>query len=220
MVTCSLIVSGDLTRFPEDDMPDLLVFIFRFTVFAILHSLLAMQRVQEFLKIRMGRAAGWYRLMYNILALAAFGWTMKAYPDSPVLYQLPDNLRSVGYLAQGGIFVLLCVCAAQTGVGDFLGVRQLRGQTVTPVLITTGCYGKVRHPQYLLALLFLLFTPIMTVRWLALTLLSALYFLFGSIIEEKRLVELFGEHYRIYKRSVPMFVPGVKRGRSDLHRPR
>ena len=210
MVTCSLLVSGDLTRFPEDNMSDLLVFIFRFTVFATLHSLLAMQCAQDFIKIRMGRTAGWYRLMYNILALAAFGWAMKAYPDSPVLYQFHDNLRSVGYLAQGGIFVLLCVCAAQTGVGDFLGVRQLRGQTVTPVLKTTGCYGKVRHPQYLLALLFLLFTPTMTVRWLALTLLSALYFLIGSIIEERRLVALFGEHYRSYKRSVPMFVPGKK----------
>lgn len=219
MVTCSLHVSGDLTCFPEDNMPDLLVFIFRFTVFATLHSLLAMQHIQDFLKIRMGRAAGCYRLMYNILALATFGWTMKAYPDSPVLYQLPYNLRAVGYLAQGGIFILLCVCAAQTGVGDFLGIRQLRGQTATAVLITTGCYGKVRHPQYLLALLFLLFTPTMTVRWLALTLLSALYFLFGSIIEERRLVESFGEHYRRYQRTVPMFVPGVKRGNNDLHRP-
>lgn len=219
MVTCSLLASGDPTRFPEDDMHDLLVFMFRFAVFAALHSLFAMQRVQDFLKNRMGRAAGWYRLTYNILALAAFGWTMQAYRDSPVLYQLPGNLRSAGYLVQGGVCILLCICAAQTGVGDFLGVRQLRRQTVTPVLITTGCYGKVRHPQYLLALLFLLFAPTMTVRWLALTLLSALYFLAGSIIEERRLVDLFGEQYRRYQRSVPMFVPGA-RGNGGLPRPR
>ncbi|GFE58694.1 isoprenylcysteine carboxylmethyltransferase family protein [Geobacter sp. AOG1] len=193
-------------------MPDLLVFIFRFVVFATFHSILAMQRVQDFLKPRMHRLSGYYRLMYNILAMATFGWTMNAYTNSPVLYQLPGNVRPIGYLVQGGIFTLLCICAAQTGVGDFLGIHQVRGQAVTPVLLTTGCYEKVRHPQYLLAVLFLLCTPTMTARWLALTLLSALYFLIGSISEERRLVEIFGESYRGYQSRVPMFIPGAKKG--------
>lgn len=196
-------------RFTENNMPDLLAFICRFTVFAALHSFFTLQRVQDVLTRRMGHLAGFYRLAYNILALATFGWTMNVYTDSPLLYQFPTSARPIGYLAQGGLFILLCACASQTGFGDFIGIRQLRGRTRSPVIITTGCYAKVRHPQYLLATLFLLVTPSMTVRWLALTLLSVLYFICGAIIEEKRLVELFGEHYRRYQGRVPMFIPWI-----------
>lgn len=194
-------------------MLDLFEFVARFILFAALHSLLAMQPVQEFLKSRMGHLASSYRLMYNILALATFGWAMNVYHDSPIIYRLPEIARPMGFLGQGVMLILLCICAAQTGIGDFLGVRQLRSKLATPILITNGCYGRVRHPQYLLAMLFLLFTPAMTVRWLVLTLFSALYFLFGAIIEERRLIVIFGDNYRSYQRRVNMFIPLLK-GRS------
>ncbi|RII25193.1 MAG: isoprenylcysteine carboxylmethyltransferase family protein [Geobacter sp.] len=192
-------------------MYDLFEFIVRFILFATLHSFLAIQHVQEFLKSRMGSLASSYRLLYNILALVTFGWVMNAYHDSPILYQLPETTRPLGFIGQGVMLILLCVCAAQTGVGDFLGFRQLRSKLIAPILITNGCYGRVRHPQYLLAMLFLLFTPTMTVRWLVLTLLSALYFLCGAIMEERRLIEMFGDNYRGYQRGVRMFIPIPKK---------
>ena len=192
-------------------MHDLFEFIARFILFAALHSFLAMQRVQEFLKSRMGSLASSYRLMYNILALATFGWAMNVYHDSPTLYQLPEIAQPVGFIGQGIMLALLCTCAAQTGIGDFLGFSPLRNRITTPILITSGCYGKVRHPQYLLAMLFLLFTPTMTVRWAALTLLSAVYFIFGAIIEERRLIGIFGDSYRGYQMRVRMFFPIPKR---------
>lgn len=192
-------------------MHDLFEFIVRFILFAALHSFLAIQHVQEFLKSRMGPLASAYRLMYNILAVATFGWVMNVYHDSPILYQLPETARPMAFLGQGLILILLCICAAQTGVGDFLGFRQLRNRLTNPTLITSGCYGMVRHPQYLLAMLFLMCTPTMTVRWLVLTLLSALYFLLGAVIEERRLIEMFGDNYRGYQKRVGMFFPMPKR---------
>jgi methanethiol S-methyltransferase len=191
---------------------DLIDFIIRFVLFASLHSLLAMQLVQRYICRPMGRFARGYRLAYNFVAVVSFGWVMTAFPHSGVLYRIPGTAGLLCHLSQLILLVLLCRCASQVGIGNFIGVRQLRGETTTPTLITDGCYGLVRHPQYGLAVLFFLSNPVMTMRWLVLTGLATLYFIIGAYIEEKRMVDVFGHEYRAYQNRVPMFIPGTNRG--------
>jgi protein-S-isoprenylcysteine O-methyltransferase Ste14 len=84
-------------------------------------------------------------------------------------------------------------------------------------LVTTGIYGYVRHPQYLG---FLLITLGMNIQWTTFTTLllwPALVVLYYHLAkkEDEEMEECFGEEYRKYSRSVPMFIPrhGKKKSR-------
>ncbi len=188
-------------------LPDMIVFIARFALFAALHSALAAERGKEWLGRRIGAGMRGYRLVYNLVSILLFGWVMEAWRYSPVIYALPRSLALPSYGVQACLLIILAGCAAQTGIGDFLGFRQLLCRAGRGSLVTTGCYGRVRHPQYSLAIAFLLFTPVMTAKWLVLTLLSIPYLVFGALLEEKRLAGEFGNAYRHYRERVPMFIP-------------
>jgi len=83
-------------------------------------------------------------------------------------------------------------------------ICKARGQ-----LVTTGIYRHVRHPQYLG---FLLLTLGMNVQWITiptLLLWPILTFLYYRLAkeEDKEMEDSFGEEYRKYKNTVPMFIP-------------
>ncbi|WP_028571711.1 methyltransferase family protein [Desulfonatronum lacustre] len=80
-------------------------------------------------------------------------------------------------------------------------------------LVTDGVYAKVRHPQY--TGLFLIVFGEGIVHWP--TIVSVIAFpviVFAYTLlarkEEGWMVEKFGEEYRDYQRSVPMFIPSLK----------
>jgi methanethiol S-methyltransferase len=203
-----------ITIHKEPALPDYATFIFRFVLFAAAHSLFATTKVKQFTGGISGTEPRFYRLIYNVASLAMFGWVMTAYRNSPVLYYAPGVWSLVMYLLQLIIAVILFGCLRQTGSSDFLGFSQIHANTSTaPSLVTSGCYGMVRHPVYLCSILFLILNPVMTAQWLLLTILSVFYFLCGAWIEEHRLSDLFGDEYRRYQQDVPFMIPLMKRFR-------
>ena len=80
-------------------------------------------------------------------------------------------------------------------------------------LVTTGIYRYIRHPQYLG---FLIVTLGMNVQWITIAtlllwpLLVILYYRLAKE-EDKYSEEQFGEEFREYRRSVPMFIPRIQR---------
>lgn len=189
-------------------MPDQTDFVLRFLLFAGAHSLFAASRVKALFS-RSGKGEPrLYRLAYNIASLAAFGWVMAAFRNAPVLYELNRVVRWMMHSGQLATAATLLFCVSQTGGGDFLGIDQLRPSAPrVPHLVTTGCYARVRHPLYLLSMLFLLLSPVMTVSWALLTIMSFVYFIAGGMIEERRLLEQFGDEYRSYRKRVPFMIP-------------
>jgi steroid 5-alpha reductase family enzyme len=186
----------------------------RFLCFVLLHSFLAADIVKAWTALHWPSSRRWYRLTYNILALSSFCWVMAALPGSPRLYAAPASAHPVLIGIQVAVLLLLCRCAAQTGLGDLLGIRQLRHESKTPpTVVTTGCYHHVRHPQYTLAIILLVATPEMSENFALLTLLSILYFIWGGYIEERRLLRAFGDKYRHYRMTTPMFIPRLRRNR-------
>jgi protein-S-isoprenylcysteine O-methyltransferase Ste14 len=75
----------------------------------------------------------------------------------------------------------------------------------------TGVYGIVRHPLYLAGIIVFTFNPHVTINSLTTAVLADLYFLFGMVIEERRLVEIFGDEYRKYRERVPRMIPRLFR---------
>jgi len=186
------------------------LFIFRFFLFAVVHSVLALPRLKLKIAARSGHLFRFYRLYYNIISLLLFGWVMAAYTNSSILYVVPGVWSLVLYSMQLVFLVILFACVSQTGTAEFLGIPALRADELkAPRLVTNGCYRIVRHPLYLFSMLFLLSNPVISSRWLLLTLVSAVYFFIGACLEERRLHLAFGSEYEAYQRTVPFIFPRI-----------
>lgn len=189
-------------------MPDIIDFTLRFTLFAGIHSLLAWPAVKLRLRRRLNNSLPGYRLTYNLISCILFGWVMLAWPSTTVLYLLPGIWSLIFHGLQAGVLIAVFFCLRQTGLATFLGT-DLSSED-SPQLCMSGWYGIVRHPLYFLGILFCLLNPVMTSRWLVLTLLSTAYFLAGALIEERRLLKTFGASYRAYQQRVPFIIPKLK----------
>lgn len=184
----------------------------RFILFAIAHSLCAMNRVKQIISRIPGREPRFYRLGYNLASLVMFIWVMAAYRSSPVLYFAPGIWSLVMYMAQLVVAGIIVQCVCQTGAGNFLGISQSSSTDTSPKnLVTSGCYAHMRHPLYFYSCIFLILNPVMSAQWLLLSLFSLIYFIVGGLIEERRLLKIFGEAYRIYQKRVPFMIPACKR---------
>ncbi len=78
-------------------------------------------------------------------------------------------------------------------------------------LVTDGIYNRVRHPQY--SGLFLVSLGLM-IQWptlITLLLWPVMFLVYYRLAmrEERRMIELFGERYLDYKKSVPAFFPKI-----------
>ena len=86
------------------------------------------------------------------------------------------------------------------------GVPRGKSFVHTTLLVDTGIYAVVRHPQYLGGILSIFVaTPLFCPHWLLaiLGIPGAVILYWSTREEEKRLVERFGSEYRAYMQRVP-----------------
>ena len=100
-------------------------------------------------------------------------------------------------------------------LGDFdaLGVKPAlrafgsqKPFTATPFTVR-GPYRWVRHPLYLFSLVIIWSCPIFTVDRLLHNGLWTIWIVVGATLEERDLVDCFGQAYRSYQKTVPMLLP-------------
>ncbi len=193
-----------------------LIILFATGIYGLIHSLLASLKAKALAKIWLGTGYKWYRLAYNILASISLLPVLALViilPDHPI-YDIPSPWHLILILIQliGAGFSFIGV--VQTGIGHLAGISQLiekDGTTSNNRLETGGLYRYVRHPIYTGAILFLWATPQLTWNSLALKIAFTLYFIIGGQVEEKKLVEEFGDAYRSYRLRTPMLIPGLKK---------
>lgn len=186
--------------------------------FSAVHSLTAGFGVKRRLKGVFDErlVEGWYRLAYNVFSVASIVpvlLLMAALPDR-VLYVVgpPCLFLLLGIQAVGVLGFLWG--AFSVDLWRFLGVRQVlayfSGEALPlpdETLQEGGIYKIVRHPLYLFSLLVIWPIPMMTLNLLVFNAGATVYLVVGSLIEERRLLDAYGETYRRYRRRVPWLIP-------------
>ena len=98
------------------------------------------------------------------------------------------------------------------GMFEPLGIREVFAgmyyrEPIRTQFIAKGPYRLVRHPIYLLIIIVIWSCPDITVDRLMFNLLWSLWIIIASFLEERDLMNEFGDVYATYQKNVSMFIP-------------
>lgn len=150
-------------------------------------------------------------VLFASLALALLYWQWRPIPE--IVWSVANPLgapilQAVFWLG----WALVLFSTFLINHFELFGLRQvyarLRGSTVpAPVFKAPLLYRNVRHPIYLGFLLAFWATPTMTMGHLLFAVATTGYIMIGIYLEERDLVDLFGDQYRRYREQVSMIIP-------------
>ncbi len=179
-----------------------------------LHSLLITGSLNRWIRKKGGLLHGSYRIIYilfSCISLIPVLWYQYSLPQQLIfswhgIWRIPQAtlLLYALILFYGGKFAY--------DTDYFLGLSQWRDyrlnqETAHLPFACQGILRYVRHPWYSggIALIWG-FGPLTDVT-LTVRIILTLYFIIGTLLEERKLVRELGEPYRNYCRQVPMLIP-------------
>lgn len=182
-----------------------------FLLYGLLHSITAALWFKTFIYKSLGQwVERYYRFLYSVFStlgiLPIFALPMLL-PDTH-LWKIPAPWVYLTGTLQILALLTLSYSVLQAGAMTFVGIPQALGmEDAQETLNINGLYRFMRHPLYTFSLVFIWLTPIMTLNWLSLYVAFTLYFIIGSIFEERKLVTQFGQAYIDYQHQTGMFLP-------------
>jgi methanethiol S-methyltransferase len=203
--------SGAAPPFTEAVIVNLLLM----SLFAIQHSVMARRQFKEwwtkFVPKSVERST---YVLFATSALALLCWQWRPMPQ--VLWRVDNPTLAnvlVGFSLAGWLIVLTSTFLINHF--ELFGLHQvannLTGRTMpAPRFRTPLFYQLVRHPIYLGFIIAFWAAPVMTAGHLLFAAVTTAYIIVGILLEERDLVELFGDDYRRYRERVSMLVPWRK----------
>jgi methanethiol S-methyltransferase len=195
------------------------------SLFAVQHSVMARRQFKEWWTQYVPKSVerSTYVLLAS-LALVLLFWQWRPIPT--VLWQVTDPQIAtaiMGLSFTGWLLVLTSTFLINHF--ELFGLHQVANNLVgrdmpavrfkTPVL-----YKVVRHPIYLGFIIAFWAAPVMTLGHALFAAVTTTYILVGIALEERDLIETFGDEYRHYRERVSMLIPWRKLDlrKPDLHK--
>jgi protein-S-isoprenylcysteine O-methyltransferase Ste14 len=184
--------------------------------FGFLHSALAQNPLQQKLLSAVQARRSVYLVATGLSLVGVAGFWQHS---GLLLWALPLPFEAVTLLSfvlfWGLIFLGMSSLVGKDPLG-FFGFRQLfetDEQVLRPSgaarLVTSGLYSFVRHPLYTFTLAAFLLTPVLSLDRFWVFAVSCAYLAVGIPVEERKLVALFGQNYRVYQKRVPAVFPRI-----------
>ena len=153
-------------------------------------------------------------VLFSSLALILLFWQWRPMPA--IIWQIAEPAVGAAISAISLLgWVIVFSSTFLINHFELFGLHQvannLTGRAMpTPRFRTPLYYKFVRHPLYLGLIIAFWATPTMTVGHLLFAAVTTAYIFVGILLEERDLVDLFGDDYRRYKDRVSMLLPWRK----------
>jgi protein-S-isoprenylcysteine O-methyltransferase Ste14 len=200
--------SGMIVPMAEASVIDLLLI----CVFAVQHSVMARKPFKQwwtqFVPAAVERST---YVLFSSLTLAFLFWQWRPIPvrvwqiADPRIAMVVTGLSIFGWMiARSSSFLLSHF--------EMFGLHQvannLTGRQMPPLRFRAPVFYKlVRHPIYLGFIIAFWVAPTMTIGHLLFAAATTVYILVGIFLEERDLVDVFGNKYRRYRNRVSMLAP-------------
>jgi methanethiol S-methyltransferase len=187
-----------------------LLLMLAWVTYGILHSLLASPGVKDKFRRVFGSRFRYYRLVYSILALVFLGllifWQLSI--TSMPLWRSTPYTRIPAYLVILAGFTGMAICLKKYIISPE-GFSDLFLEGKKPELQIKGLHRIVRHPLYLSTFIFLigLVLAFPSISFALTTAVIIIYTVLAIPLEEKKLIDLYGQAYLQYKKDVPQLLP-------------
>jgi methanethiol S-methyltransferase len=184
-------------------------------LFAVQHSVMARKPFKQWWTryVPQSIERSTYVLLASLTLLVLF-WQWRPMPA--VVWQVVDPFFATALLALS-LAGWLIVFASTFLINHFelFGLHQVANKLTgrpmpEPRFRTPLLYRMVRHPLYLGFIIAFWSAPTMTVGRLLFAAATTAYILIAIQLEERDLIEAFGDQYRAYKKQVSMLVPWRK----------
>jgi protein-S-isoprenylcysteine O-methyltransferase Ste14 len=185
------------------------------SLFAIQHSVMARKGFKQwwtqFIPKPVERST--YVLFASLTLLLLF-WQWRPMPAILWHVEEPEMAATIATLSFGG-WVLVFTSSFLINHFELFGLHQVANnlagrQMPAPTFRTPFLYNFVRHPIYLGFIIAFWAAPVMSVGHLLFAAVTTAYIFVGIMLEERDLIDMFGDEYRRYKQRVSMLLPWRK----------
>ena len=191
-------------------MIDLILLGVGWAVYFFVHSLLAATGPKNYIISATGLSQKAYRILYNVISavglLVMIGYL--SIVSKGAIFPVGDELRFVSLSMVVIGVVVIRQAFKQYDMGEFLGVRFGDNNEFR----RKGILNHIRHPLYsgtiLIIIAMFLYSP--TYGTMVTMGVTFLYLAIAIPLEERKLIDLYGDKYRRYKKEVPSIIPKIR----------
>lgn len=186
-----------------------------FILWGIFHSLLIARPVTASFQRVMGeRGFRYYRIIFNsfaaftLMPILYYSWIIRQEP----FFDWSGYWRIAQFLMVVSALILFYLGAKNYSSRHFLGLAQISGREEKQSISSDGEFERsgvlrfVRHPWYLGTIL-ILWPRDLDLSAIIVNTIFTIYVIIGTLLEERKLLQEYGESYRQYQEEVSMLIP-------------